>query len=365
MNIRFAIASDLHIALPETIEDKPNRFQLTQYSTSALDAVLNHLNTLNLDFLLLPGDLTQDGEAVNHQWLQEKLTSLPYPVYVIPGNHDIPYLNPPTGIIRLKEFANYYAQCGYQNCTDTLDYTLEVAPNLQLIALNSNYFDEEGKQQGGLLPSQLIWLEDILSSLGNKVVMVMIHHNVIEHLPHQSKHPLGRRYILDNCGELLDILVKYNVKLIFTGHLHIQDVSKYRNIYEITTGSLVTYPSPYRVLELEDDEGELSLSFKSHHVVSLPEKADYQSFCREWMGGRSFPFIMKLLTSPPLNLSEDIACQYAPIMRNFWGEIAKGDSEFNYPELPSLVNQHFQQFGVNKINGIPQFIDNKAKLTLV
>ena len=90
MNVRFAIASDLHIALPETIDTSANRFHLTKFSIPTLEVVLEHLNSLNLDFLLLPGDLTQDGEKVNHRWLQSKLASLPYPVYVIPGNHDIP-----------------------------------------------------------------------------------------------------------------------------------------------------------------------------------------------------------------------------------------------------------------------------------
>lgn len=365
MNIRFAIASDLHIALPETIEDKPNRFHLTQFSIPAFDTVLAHLNNLDLDFLLLPGDLTQDGEPENHHWLQEKLASLPYPVYVIPGNHDIPSLKGNKKQIPYDKFPYFYQDCGYQNYTKTLDYTCEITPNLQLVALNSNHFDENGNQRGFLKSSQLLWLEEILGKLKNKLVLLMIHHNVIEHLPQQSKHPLGRRYILDNSWELLEILHKYGVKLIFTGHLHIQDISQHKGIYEVTTGSLITYPSPYRIIELNRHNGqETTVKINSYQVTDLPEKENYDQFCRQWMGDRSYPFIMKLLTSPPLNLKEKQASQYAPHMKYFWADIAKGDSELNYPQLPPEINQHFQRFGVDIIDGTPQFIDNNTVINL-
>lgn len=84
LEFRFAIASDLHIALPHTIWDHPTRFHLVEVSIPALELVLERLERLELDFLLLPGDLTQHGEPENHRWLAERLAKLPYPVYVIP-----------------------------------------------------------------------------------------------------------------------------------------------------------------------------------------------------------------------------------------------------------------------------------------
>lgn len=117
MNIRFAIASDLHIALPETIDAEAKRFHLTQFSIPALEVVLQHLQNLNLDFLLLPGDLTQDGEILNHCWLKTQLEKLPFPVYVIPGNHDIPSIKGNEDIIAFQDFPLYYQKCGYQSAT--------------------------------------------------------------------------------------------------------------------------------------------------------------------------------------------------------------------------------------------------------
>ncbi|BAQ63782.1 metallophosphoesterase [Geminocystis sp. NIES-3709] len=359
MNVRFAIASDLHIALPETIDTNVNRFHLTQFSIPALEVVLQHLNTLNLDFLLLPGDLTQNGEIVNHQWLQAKLETLSYPVYVIPGNHDVPSLKGSKNTIAFQEFPEYYQKFGYKN-TKSHDYTCELADGLQLVALNSNHFNEEEKQLGCLMENQLIWLEETLSKLTDKLVLVMIHHNVIEHLPNQSNHVLGCRYMLDNASQLLSILNKYQVRFIFTGHLHIQDIATSNGIHEITTGSLITYPHPYRILELKDNQ----LSIESHHITQLPDIKNLAYFSKKWTSDRSFPFMITMLTSPPLNLSLTEAKEYAPLLKNFWADIAHGDKIFDFTQLPPHINQYFQLFGAVDQDGQPRTIDNNIKIIL-
>ncbi|HEY9864953.1 MAG TPA: metallophosphoesterase, partial [Candidatus Obscuribacterales bacterium] len=158
LNFKFAIVSDLHIALPETIWDHPHRFHLVEVSIPALELALDHLGQLDLDFLLLPGDLTQHGERENHQWLSQRLSQLPYPVYVIPGNHDIPALESQKNVISFKEFPQYYRGFGYEN-PQGLDYTQEILPGLQLIGLNSHHFDVQGNQIGCLEEQQLEWLE--------------------------------------------------------------------------------------------------------------------------------------------------------------------------------------------------------------
>ena len=360
MNLRFAIASDLHIALPETIDESATCFHLTQYSIPALESVLQKLEAFDLDFLLLPGDLTQDGEKVNHSWLQRKLESLPFDVYVIPGNHDVPQQQGNSTIIAYQDFPLYYSQCGYQQHTHNLDYTCELAPNLQLIALNSNHFDAEGRQRGLLKDEQLQWLEENLKTLKNKMVMVMIHHNVIEHIPDQTNHILGKRYMLDNAVQLRSLLKQYGVKFIFTGHLHIQDIANDEQLYEITTGSLITYPHPFRILHLDHN----ALTIESHQVTTLEQIDNFAGFSQQWMSDRSFPFMIKMLTSPPLNLSFGEAKEYAPHLKDLWSNIAHGDQLLDFPDLPVEVNNYFKQFGAVDDDGNPQLIDNNLEIEL-
>ena len=213
--------------------------------------------------------------------------------------------------------------------------------------------------------AQLLWLEETLEKVRDKLVLVMIHHNLIEHLPAQSKHPLGRRYMLANAPQLLAILRKYGVKLIFTGHLHVQDVAELEGMYEICTGSLVSYPHPYRVIDVKTDErGNKEVKIESYQIKTIPGWSNLAHTSREWLGDRSYPFMFKLLTSPPLNLSETEAAKYAPQLRSFWADIARGDTIFEFPEFPPQLKNYFQQFGAIAPDGKPNLIDNQANIIL-
>jgi 3',5'-cyclic AMP phosphodiesterase CpdA len=243
LNFRFAVVSDLHVALPETVWNNPSRMHLVEVGIPALEQTLDRLAEENLDFLLVPGDMTQHGEAANHAWIAERFAQLPYPVYVIPGNHDIPVLEKNEQSIAPQEFPHFYRMFGYEDPSRPY-YTQQILPGVRLIGLNSNTFDGDGKQIGRMDDEQLDWLRNTLAKSQEEVVMVMIHHNVLEHLPNQSTQTLGKRYMLENASELLSILRSYNVNLVFTGHLHIQDVAYQDGIYDITTGSLISYPHP-------------------------------------------------------------------------------------------------------------------------
>lgn len=364
LNFRFAVVSDPHVGLPHTIWDHPTRFHLVEVGIPALELIMQHLKQQKIDFLLLPGDLTQHGERDNHAWLQKQLSQLPFPVYVIPGNHDVPNLLPNEQAIGLNEFPNYYRQFGYEN-TQQLYYSREILPGVQLIGLNSNQFDQSGKQLGHLDETQFLWLEQELRECQDKLVLVMIHHNVVEHLPNQSRHPLGRRYMLDNAPSLLKLLNQAGVNLVFTGHLHVQDVAYQDGIYDITTGSLVSYPHPYRILELRtDDCGKNWLHIESHRVKSVPGWENLPTFSRELMGDRSGPFMLKLLTSEPLCLPIADAEKLAPSLRDFWANIADGDFIFNFPDFFPEARRYFEAFSAIGKDGKPALIDNHTTLLL-
>jgi 3',5'-cyclic AMP phosphodiesterase CpdA len=363
LNFRFAVVSDLHIALTHTIWNHPSRFHLVEVSIPAFENVIEHLTQLDLDFLLLPGDLTQHGESENHIWLQERLAKLPFPVYVVPGNHDVPVMMADQQSIAFADFPYYYRKFGY-NDPEQIYYTQQLLPGVRLIGLNSNFFNEQGQQVGRLDAKQLEWLEEVLAAATDELVLVMIHHNVVEHLPHQSRHPIGKRYMLENAPQLLQILRQYGVKLVFTGHLHVQDVACSQGVYDITTGSLVSYPHPYRVMEFhQGNYGRDWLQIASHRVESVPDFPNLQILSRQWMGDRSFPFLVKLLTQYPLNLPLEQAEELAPGLRDFWATIADGDALLDYPHFPETVRRYIQTYGAAN-SGIPTMIDNNSTLLL-
>ncbi len=339
LDFKFAVASDLHIALPETIWDHPSRFHLVELSIPAFERVLDHLSQVDIDFLLLPGDLTQHGEVANHQWLAERLAQLPYPVYVVPGNHDFPYQVATDRAIGMSDFAPLYGKFGYQD-PSRLYYTCEVLPGVRLIALNSNDFDAAGNLIGRVDEAQLAWLESVLTQVKDEIVLVMIHHNAVEHLRGQSRHPWGQRYILRNASIFRRLLRSTDVRLVFTGHLHIQNIASRGPLYEITTGSLVSYPHPYRIIEFHSDRhGHQTLSIDSPRVTTTPDWPQLQETSLEWMATRSTPMMAKLLASPPFNLPAPQAERLAPDLKYFWASIAAGDAHLQFPTFPESTSQ--------------------------
>lgn len=364
LNFKFAIVSDLHVAVPHTIWDRPGRFHLVEVSIPALESIFDRLSGLDLDFLLVPGDLTQHGEPDNHAWLSRRFAELPYPAYAIPGNHDIPVPVADDTSIAPQAFPEYYRHCGYEG-TDELYYTREILPRVRLVGLNSNQFDGDGIQQGYLDEAQLAWLQDVLADTRDELVLVMVHHNVIEHVPYQSKSPMGKRYMLDNAPELLRILRSAGVRLVFTGHLHAQDIACDRGVYDITTGSLVSYPHPYRILEFRTDSwGCQWLQIQSERVVSVPGWSSLPRVSRKWMGDRSRPFMLRLLTEHPLNLSVEEAEPLVPHLRYFWADIANGDAHFEFPHFPPGIRQFFESFSAIDDRGVFSAIDNHIALKL-
>lgn len=360
LNFRFAVISDLHIALPHTVWDGPNRLHLVEVSIPVLEEILDRLAQLDLDFLLLPGDLTQHGELENHLWLRDRLAQLPYPVYVIPGNHDVPTLHEDEQSIGYSAFPGLYRDFGYAESGDRHYYSQSILPGVRLIGLNSNTFDVEGNQTGCIDSEQLAWLTETLQQTGDELVLVMVHHNIIEHMPDQANDPLGHRYILKNANELKEILRSADVQIVLTGHLHIQSIAEETQLYDITTGSLVSYPHPYRVIEVHaDDRGAGTVTVRSDRVEAVPDWEMLHEFTRNLMNERSEAYMLHLLMNQPWGLNKRQAVRLVPHLREFWAKFAAGDALFHLPELPDPVRSHFERFSS------PYQQDNQAVLPLL
>ncbi|MEZ4526584.1 MAG: metallophosphoesterase [Desulfobacterales bacterium] len=243
-----------------------------------LDAVLTAITADNsLDFVLIPGDLTKDGELSSHQEFAEKIRELEkqgLKVYVIPGNHDVN--NPhayayteteavPTDSVSPETFAQIYGDFGYNEAlyqdTDSLSYIAEPSPGLWLFALDSCRYSENLNAgtsiiSGRFSESTLNWIITNLekAQIQGKKVMAMMHHGLLEHFTGQSQANPGSEYVIENWGTVSETLAKAGLSLVFTGHFHAQDITsktwesdgKSYTLTDVETGSLVTYPSPFR-----------------------------------------------------------------------------------------------------------------------
>jgi predicted MPP superfamily phosphohydrolase len=285
-------------------EDRKMLAESTEIMQAAIDAIKNE----SASFVLLAGDMTKDGELSSHELVVnylEQLEAAGKQVYVVPGNHDInngasvryvgdimervPNITP-------AEFAEMYKDFGYKEALyrdpSSLSYVAELQPGLWLLALDGcryaeNVENEEPITDGKFSVATMDWIEDMLekTALGNKAVIVMVHHGVIEHYVGQEKN--YGDYLLDDYPEISKLFATYNARLVFTGHYHAQDITEARwtapdkFVFDIETGSLVTYPSPYRIVTIDSSQ---QAAIETKHIESIPSHPhDFQEFARAYV----------------------------------------------------------------------------------
>lgn len=284
---RFAVLSDPHyydINLGTTgtafEAARQSDSKLLEDSGALIDLAVNKILASQVDFILIPGDLTKDGEQVCHQQFAEgmaRLTTQGIRVFVVPGNHDVN--NPeafryegeqsiPVPTVSSDEFAGIYHEMGYGSALyrdqNSLSYVAELNESLWLLAIDTCRSEENkpgGKEivGGKLDKEQEKWIEDMLARAKKreKAVIVMAHHGINEHW--QGENKFSESFLVENYEYIGKLLASYNVRIAFTGHFHAQDITlvdfkEQGFLYDIETGSLVTPPCAVRFCSLENNQ---------------------------------------------------------------------------------------------------------------
>jgi 3',5'-cyclic AMP phosphodiesterase CpdA len=112
-------------------------------------------------------------------------------------------------------------------------------------------------------------LDRDLAENENKIVIVMLHHCLIE-------HPGGPAYwMCDNADQIKQILKRHSVKVIITGHTHITEIKEEGGLYEINCPATCSYPCAYRVLKLSDRKLEINTVWYSNEAIRQIAKREY------------------------------------------------------------------------------------------
>lgn len=281
------VMSDIHVMAPQLLVQKGQAFEnytktdpkLLEESSEVLETVIDVVLEKKPDLVLIPGDLTKDGELVSHQLvvsILERIRTAGIPTIVIPGNHDID--NPegvyyhgdqtqPAERTSTEQFAQLYANYGYarpETVRDpaSLSYTCEPLDGLVLICLDSNLYEENlfvergdsinrNQTAGRIREATLEWMwqqADAARAAGKQVV-AMMHHNAVEHYDGQAT--VQAPYVVKDCQKVAEGMMQHGIHLVLTGHQHLQDIAQYRKVTEaktdsltdIATGATVSYPN--------------------------------------------------------------------------------------------------------------------------
>ncbi len=250
--VSFALLTDPHLAIGEKTDTWK---QLTRTEELLRDHLRMIDQTPDVQFVLLPGDLTKDSEPWNHLAIRQVLTEQRLPVYVIPGNHDARKENLPIEANwGIAQFASFYQ--GFGPDGTRAYYSLDLTPDLHLIALNSaDTADEQMTHTwaGRVDEAQLLWLDRELIANAGKRCMVMLHHNLLPHTRDDHPGTDFANFLLENRDEVLTTLHRHGVQVVLTGHHHVNHIARDGELYEITTAGTGSYPSLHRIFELSPD----------------------------------------------------------------------------------------------------------------
>jgi len=291
------------------------------------------------DILLVPGDITKDGEKIGHQAMAgffNQLRNSGIKVLVVPGNHDInnakakKYIGDndfPVEMTTAADFASIYGNFGYNTAIsrdgNSLSYVTQLQPGLRLIAIDASKYEEYGPSgdvaAGRIKAETLSWIlaQMAVAKQQHVEVIAMMHHNLIEHYTGQSQLDPG--YVIDNYEQVANTLMDAGLKIIFTGHYHASDISSYEHngnkLFDIETGSLVTAPIPYRIVTWDNNELATTTNLVTSIHAALPgglSFKDYSTvFLSDHLDGYFNYYLGNVLGAPA-----PLASYAAPLFRN-------------------------------------------------
>ncbi|MBN2575275.1 MAG: metallophosphoesterase [Deltaproteobacteria bacterium] len=330
-------APSLGIAGP-AFEDRVARDRkLIAQSDAILRAMVGLVEAESPDIVLVPGDLTKDGERVSHEAAADylrQMTAGGRRVFVVPGNHDIQNGNAesyagdtvtPVASISAAEFADIYRNLGYDQAIardpGSLSYVAELVPGLWLLALDSCIYGDTpgsaltgGRLADGTKAWTRLWLDE--ARRRGCRVLAMMHHGLFEHFGSQTL--LFPEYVIDERDVVATLLGDGGARVVFTGHFHANDITQGQPgasaspIFDVETGATVTFPCPYRIVGLASDVMTIATKHITAIDYDLGGAADFPTLARDSLRVGLEGQIADLIRQPPYGLSPDQATALAP-----------------------------------------------------
>ncbi len=324
-DIKVFIATDPHYMSKKLFDDgeafdtflNSGDGKLIHYSEEIFDAFTYDVKNHKPDILIVPGDLTCNGEKESHMEFSEKLKAIQKMgtcVLVLPGNHDIEnswareYKK--EELIKIdsispEEFENIYYAYGYKDAAsrdpNSLSYLATPSEDLWFLMLDSAKYNRnklrDGPEMGGeISPKTLEWIRECgdLAKENNAKLLAVMHHSLLDH-----SEVVNGNYTIDNNEDTIKVLQDCNIELVLTGHIHLQDIKSHKEnnkiIYDIATSCLSAYPNQYGVLNFLPNKGYY---YKSSRVniydwaweneIEDKNITNFRNYSREFFKKRSY-----------------------------------------------------------------------------
>lgn len=276
------VTSDTHFIAP-SLHDNKQAFQWIQGSAAgkdltdqpiAIKAFVHAAIKARPTAVIITGDVTFNGELASAHSIAKRLAPLEQHgirLLIIPGNHDIydgwarkfsGKDQLPVAQISPNDWQSIFHD-GYDHAAakdgNSLSYAVNLNQDYQLLMLDDNIYTVQPSHLapntgGKLSAATLQWIQARLvkAQAQGRKTLVFMHHNLYVHSSHAANG-----WVLNNAASLRKLLAKYQVPVVFSGHIHAQDISadpdgKYAT-KEIISASFTQTPGIYGVVTLTKD----------------------------------------------------------------------------------------------------------------
>lgn len=330
-NPKIGVITDIHFMDPSLLIKEGTAFEkrmqssrtLLRESPAILDATVERFIKEKVNLVLITGDMTKDGELASHKGVIQRLDRLAkngVKVLVVPGNHDVDNKQAysydgdkttPVQNVSAVDFKNIYNNYGYGDALNadsfSLSYVSEPLPGLRVICV-----DEFSSLNKSETKSWLYRQLDSSKICGKKVVCMM-HRNVVEHFDYEGTFT---NYMTNDFAGIQQKMLDSGVSLVFTGHFHANDISmaeqadgsqlsndspkagqadsnksssnnpttgqaEGRRLYDVETGSLTAYPSPFRLIEFTGNTFDIRTGFIDSIGGKMAGNVDFKTYSRK------------------------------------------------------------------------------------
>ncbi|PIE01393.1 MAG: metallophosphoesterase [Thiothrix nivea] len=204
------------------------------YPNRSLLRLLTHLESQKkpFDALVISGDLVQEETAATYRRYREILQDFHWPVYILPGNHDVPELMHSELATAEHIHFQFHEQFSGWHC----------------LFLNTH---RDGHAEGYLETEQLIAVEEQLNQLkANEHALLFMHHHPV---------PIGSSWMnrlgLQHAGIFWSLLAQFpQVKAVSFGHIH----SEFSQDYCINQHRVIqTFSTPATCVQIKHTDEKL------------------------------------------------------------------------------------------------------------
>lgn len=295
-------------------------------SKGIIKKALDEIKSSDAEFLMIAGDLSNDGELCSHDEMRELLFEFKKhkPVYVITATHDWCCDGNPrryegeniyndVETVPPEKLHDFYHDFGpdeaiseFHTHQDKVSYVVRPCEGVTVFCLDD---DQNGNGGSGYSDEHFDWIKAQTEDAKKRgdIVFGMQHHHL--HLTEfdrviNGKGSVEYREIL--CKKFADI----SFPVMFTGHSHMQHIRRIESengnsFYEMNVASISGYPAPIVYVEAKEN----GLDIKTKHIESFEYNGE--TYTNEYLKNHATRLFTKVIEAAVKNEKRDFSALVA------------------------------------------------------